>query len=359
MKKLVSVLLSLAIMAGLCAAMPLSAAAEDRDAVFAEAVARLFPAEGSRAPDAALELLLPLAESGDAEAQYYCGWIYDFELEENMETELEAYNWYEKAMEGGILKAYVGAALNSFAESPQKSDELLNHAFSEGFLEMSDDELGADGLFWIGFIHELGFGLEQDEEEALNYYTKAAEKNSVLSMVNAATLLDGYYMVSPKGKLCIALYEKAAARNYAPAMYSLGLKHYFNYYEGVESGIQFAFDWFGKAAGLGHAESMYMLGSMYQSGEGTEIDLPLAFEWYSKAVELGNTDAMCMLGHMYRDGSYVAQNYDTAMDCFIDAAVLGNYSASLVVDMMKTANQGMNTYRERESEFLAALAQFE
>ena len=31
MKKLISVLLSLAIMAGLCAAMPLSAAAEDRD----------------------------------------------------------------------------------------------------------------------------------------------------------------------------------------------------------------------------------------------------------------------------------------------------------------------------------------
>ena len=79
MKKLVSVLLSLAIMAGLCAAMPLSAAAEDRDAVFAEAVARLFPVEGSHAPDAALELLLPLAESGDAEAQYYCGWIYDFD----------------------------------------------------------------------------------------------------------------------------------------------------------------------------------------------------------------------------------------------------------------------------------------
>ena len=104
---------------------------------------------------------------------------------------------------------------------------------------------------------------------------------------------------------------------------------------------------------------MYMLGSIYQSGEGTEIDLPLAFEWYSKAVELGDTGAMCMLGHMYRDGSYVAQNYDTAMNYFIDATVLGNHAASLVVDLMISANEGMNTYRAREDEFLAALAQFE
>lgn len=358
MKKSVSFLLVLIFV--FSAFAPAAFAEEDRDAVFAEAMARLFPAEGSHAPAAALELLLPLAESGDAEAQYYCGWIYDFELEENMETELEAYNWYTKAVEGGILKACVGAALNSFAESPQKSDELLNHAFSEGFLEMSDDELGADGLFWIGFMHELGFGLEQDEEKALNYYTKAAEKNSVLGMMNAATLLDDSYMVSEKGKLCLELLEKAASLNYAPAMYMLGSKHYINYmaYD-VESSFPPAFEWFGKAAELGYAEAMYMLGSIYQSGEGAEIDLPLAFEWYSKAVELGDTGAMCMLGHMYRDGSYVAQNYDTAMNYFIDATLLGNHAASLVVDLMISANEGMNTYRAREDEFLAALAQFE
>ena len=41
------------------------------------------------------------------------------------------------------------------------------------------------------------------------------------------------------------------------------------------------------------------------------------------------------------------------------AAALGNHSASLVVDLMRSANEGMNTYRARESEFLAALAQFD
>jgi len=159
MKKLISALLTLTISLCLVSATIAPAWAEtDRDEIFSQALALLFPVEGNYDAPAALELLLPLAESGDAEAQYYCGWIYDFELEENMETELAAYNWYEKAMEGGILKAFVGAALNTFVESGDKSDELLNYAFSKGFLDLSEDKLGANGLYWIGFMHDLGFG---------------------------------------------------------------------------------------------------------------------------------------------------------------------------------------------------------
>jgi len=349
MKKLISALLTLTISLCLVSATIAPAWAEtDRDEIFSQALALLFPVEGNYDAPAALELLLPLAESGDAEAQYYCGWIYDFELEENMETELAAYNWYEKAMEGGILKAFVGAALNTFVESGDKSDELLNYAFSKGFLDLSEDKLGANGLYWIGFMHDLGFGLEQDYEKAFEYYSKSAERRSVNAMNNVAAMAYDGYLVKKDTKLGLEWYKEAARVNHAPAMCSLGYIYYF------DSDYEQAFQWFSKAAGLGAAEAMAQLGMMYQSGEGTEVNYELAFEWYNKAVQLGDTHAMCMLGHMYRDGIGVEVDYNIAMDYFIEAAINGNYSASLVVNMMKAANEGMETYRQREAEYKAS-----
>ena len=92
MKKLLSIILSLAMVLGLCAC---SNTAKTMD----EVRACLFPAGGEKDVEAAMELLLPLAEKGEAEAQYYYGWILDQELEENDENEKESLRWYRLAME--------------------------------------------------------------------------------------------------------------------------------------------------------------------------------------------------------------------------------------------------------------------
>lgn len=353
MKKLLSLFIAMLFVFSALAPAALANDA-DRDGIFTQAMALLFPDEGSYEPQAALELLLPLAESGDAQAQYYCGWIYDFELEENMETELAAYEWYVQAVEGGVLKACVGAALNSFAESGAKSAELLDHAFSQGFLDQSGEELGADGLYWIAFMHNMGLGLDRDEEKALDYYTRAAEMNSIQGMKAAAYLALEKQLNKSMRDFAIEMYEKAAGKNDSGSMYSLAQLYYFSY--PFEPDYELALSWFNTAAEQGHAESMYWLGMMYQAGEGTQADSKQAFEWYSRAVELGNTDAMCMLGHMYRDGEYVEKDADTAMNYFIDAAVRGNISAPYVVELMTMYNEGMDAYHAREAEYLAAIA---
>ena len=352
MKKVFSFLLVLIVV--FSALAPAAQAEEARDEDFAQAMDLLFPADGVQDPSAALELLLPLAKSGDAEAQYYCGWIYDFELEENMETELQAYDWYVPAAEQGHIKASIGAAFNSFAQS----SEPLDYALSKGFLEMSDDELNADGLYWIGFMYYNGLGLEPDYDKAFEYFLKAADMNSVLAMNDAASLAYDGFVVKQDVGLALELYEKAAGLGDTGAMFSLGYCYYIAALdsEQPEEDFRQAFDWYSKAAELGDTDAMCQLAAMYQNGEGTEENPEQAFEWYSRAVELGDTHAMCMLGHMYRDGDWVEQDFDKAMNYFIDAAVNGNVSAPYVVDMMKACNQGMEAYNARQAEYLAATA---
>ena len=346
MKKTLSFLIA---MVFVFSALAPAALAEGEDTL-STALSYIFPADGPRDPQAALELLLPLAEAGDADAQYYCGWKYDLELEENMDTEAEAYKWYVLAAAQDHVKANVGAALNSFSES---FDDYMNRAFELGFWTMEGNELGADGYFWQGFMYYYGYGVEQQPDIAYIYYSAAAEMNSPVAMCNLGVMHENGTGAEYDINASRMWYRSAADRGYTPAMLNLGYSYYFS---GSEENYEQAFEMFYAAAELGDASAMAQLGQMYQSGEGTEENPELAFEWYSRAVELGDTHAMCMLGHMYRDGDWVEQDYDKAMNYFIEAAVNGNTSAPYVVEMMKAYNEGMAVYNERKAEYLAATA---
>lgn len=184
MKKLISLLLVLLFVVS--AAAP--AALADGEDSLSTALSYIFPAEGYRDPQAALELLLPLAEAGDAQAQYYCGWIYDFELEENTETESEAYKWYVLAAQQDHVKANVGAALNSFSES---FDDYMNRAFELGFWTMEKDELAFEwyskaaelgdthAMCMLGHMYRDGVYVAEDDNTAMDYFIEAAVNGNI------------------------------------------------------------------------------------------------------------------------------------------------------------------------------------
>ncbi len=52
-------------------------------------------------------------------------------------------------------------------------------------------------------------------------------------------------------------------------------------------------------AELGHAESQFRLGKMYENGHGTQQDIEIALRWYSRAAQQGYTDAQVKLGNLY------------------------------------------------------------
>ncbi len=64
-----------------------------------------------------------------------------------------------------------------------------------------------------------------------------------------------------------------------------------------------------EAAGLGHTESQFVLGEMYQKGDGVPQEFAEAIKWYRMAAEKGHASAQNKLGLMYEYGQYVRQDY--------------------------------------------------
>lgn len=81
------------------------------------------------------------------------------------------------------------------------------------------------------------------------------------------------------------------------AMNLLGTKY--EYAEGVPQDLGKAFEWYEKAAMLGHAEAQFNLAGLYYWGDGRPRDLHKAHEWYEKAAMQGHAEAQFNLATMY------------------------------------------------------------
>jgi TPR repeat protein len=69
-----------------------------------------------------------------------------------------------------------------------------------------------------------------------------------------------------------------------------------------------ALDLFEKAAAKGHAGAMFALGALYAGGHGMPMDRQLAQQWFRAAAELGHGHAQMMLGRYLASGA--AGDYD-------------------------------------------------
>lgn len=77
----------------------------------------------------------------------------------------------------------------------------------------------------------------------------------------------------------------------------------------------------------GSADSLYMVGLMYDRGEGVKQDKKEAAQWFRKAAELGDVRAQYRLGQMYQFGYGVEQDNQEAVKWYRKAAGQGFESA--------------------------------
>lgn len=367
MKKLIPMILFLSLALSLCAcsntgknsseaAAPVTPIIENPDAgrshgeIMAEVRSCIFPAEGEKNIDTALEILLPLVEEGDAEAQYYMGWIYDYELEENDETEKESLHWYELAMNQGYLKAYIGVALNGFVESEEKADEAVNEAIERGLLELSEEELGADGMLALGSLYYSGRGVEQDYEQARSLCLKSAELGNARAMILLGNMYINGYGVDLDYTQAYDWYLKAAELGSAIAMKGLGDIFYNGV--GVEQDHKQAFDWYLKSAELGNDVGMNWVGHMYYNGYGVEQDIINGCSWIIQSAAAGNAHSMSYAGWLYENG--VIWPKDDAMGWYIDAYLNGLDDAIDSINSLLNEGIGLETYYERYGELIFA-----
>ena len=139
--------------------------------------------------------------------------------------------------------------------------------------------------FRLGWMYGHGEGVIQSDEEAVEWYRKAAQQDHVIAQFNLG------------------------------ARYANG--------KGVVQNNEEAIKWYEKAMKQGPAGDQAILGIRYVNGAGIAQDYGKALNCFRRAVEQGNTIAQLYLGSMYEYGMGVDRNYVTAYMWYHRAGILG------------------------------------
>ncbi len=162
--------------------------------------------------DATVNDLLPLAEDGHTGAMYRLGEMY-FYGENGAEIDYDkSLYWMNKAADDDHYDALKFLMFMYYLDgSPLEFDFAKSIELAEKVLEQNPED--SDAMFTIGYCYTVGgYGVEMDYEEAVIWYTKAAELGEADAMYNLA--LCYYYgygveMDQEKGDMWMQAYEEA------------------------------------------------------------------------------------------------------------------------------------------------------
>jgi TPR repeat protein len=190
----------------------------------------------------------PIAQAGDANAQYNMGLLFA-SGQGGPQDYRKAAEWYRKAAEQGVVAAEYN----------------------------------------LGVLYANGQGVPRSDQDAAEWLQKAAENG----VVSAAASLGDIYS-DDKGALhnfeqAAKWYRIAAEKGVASAQFGLGLMYDLG--QGVAQDYQQAIDWYTKAAEAGYAPAMTNLGILYYNAQGGKRDLVQAYAWIERAKKLGEPRA--------------------------------------------------------------------
>jgi uncharacterized protein len=120
----------------------------------------------------AFRLMKPLAERGDAKAQYNLGVMYH-QGEGVPQDFAEAMKWYRRAAEQGIPEAHYNLGVMYHQGEGVPPD----HAEAVKWFRKAAEQGHAQAQYNLGVMYRLGDGVAQDNAETMKWYRKAAEQN--------------------------------------------------------------------------------------------------------------------------------------------------------------------------------------
>ena len=149
------------------------------------------------------------------------------------------------------------SSLNSSDENYYQAASLLRKV-------LLINENHSDALYYMGYLHENGLGVDQDSKTAFKYYAQAVEASNETdgkALYKLATMLyTGNGITYTDKQKALTLYLKAANLGDSDAAYILGVLHE----EGldVESNLQLASEFYKRSAVQGHADAQVNLALM-------------------------------------------------------------------------------------------------
>ncbi|MEX2480433.1 MAG: tetratricopeptide repeat protein [Gammaproteobacteria bacterium] len=263
----------------------------------------------------ALTVFSPLAEAGDARAQFALGLLFD-NGEGTPRDDAAAFAWYRKSAAQGFAKAQYNLALMCEARRAVCADSArdwfaraalrgnadavtrlrgyasagdveaalqLGRMYTQGrgvardpraayaWFEQAATAGHADAAFALGVLHEQGVGVAQSYAEAARWYARAAEQGQVQAQFNLARLYRLGRGVAADQVRARTLYEAAAEAGLVSAQLSLAML-----FEAGRSWPQdpaLALSWYQRAARGGSVDAQINLAFIYAEGRGVERDL--------------------------------------------------------------------------------------
>jgi TPR repeat protein len=159
----------------------------------------------------------------------------------------------------GVIVAVLLSASSAFAGASEDCAAAKDRQdYAEAFQRCGDstetakwfrkaaEQGDADAQGWLGFMYDMGEGVQKDSTEAAKWYRKAAEQGHAHSQFSLGEMYDG---------------GRGVTQDYAEAA-----------------------KWYRKAADQGDLWAQFNLGLMYQQGDGVPQDYVLAHMWFNLAA---------------------------------------------------------------------------
>lgn len=164
--------------------------------------------------------------------------------------------------------------------------------FFDDYLKASAEHGHVDAQFDLGNKDKFCYKFE----EAVFWYSKAAEQGYAKAQYNLGLIYDGkddFPNVEEDKKQAVFWYRQAAERGHADAQFNLG--YLYEMGRGIERNYEQAVFWYRTSAEQGHANAQYNLGWLYEKGRGVEQDNKQVVFWYRKAAKQRNIEAQIYL----------------------------------------------------------------
>ena len=233
----------------------------------------------------ALRLFRPLANQGNANAQFNLGLI--FEQGQGVPQDyVEAAKWYRLAADQG--DAYAQTNLGFLYEKGQGVPQ--NYAEAAKLYRLAAEQGDAVAQRNLGAMYHFGWGVPKDYDEAVKWNCLAVDQGDAVAQRNLGEMYEKGEGVVQNYVEAAKLYRLAADQGLADAQINLGFMYAKG--QGVPKDYAEAANWWRRAADQGEASAQFNLGLMYAKGEGVPKDYVRAHMWLNLSAAQGEQDAV-------------------------------------------------------------------
>ncbi|KAG0232975.1 hypothetical protein BGW42_007788 [Actinomortierella wolfii] len=172
-----------------------------------------------------------------------------------------------------------------------------------GFLERAAAKGNVDAMVGLGYLWYTGRGVDdgRDDDMAYYYYKQAADRGDALGQVYFGELFEKGRGVAKDETLAVEWYRKAEQQGHPSGLVAMG-RMYKRGGGGLPKDTRQALALFQKAADRNWPDAHYELGLMYEKGVGVDKSDAMAFKLYTTASNNRNDDALYRLGLMWIEG---------------------------------------------------------